>query len=382
MPMTHDYTADFYTEPGCSYLNSAYHGAIPNVAVQAMQEAAQLKQAPYRLPDVAHFEFPDAYRQAVAQLLGGEQKQVVIGDSATHGIMLLVRGLRWNRGDEVIIPQNEFPANRFPWQALEPEGVVLRQVSLSDSQTWLHNIEAALTPRTRVLAVSWVSYATGFRLDLQALATLCRDRGILLVLDGSQGVGGWPLDVKSESFDLLTCATYKWLLGPYGVGFSYISKKLLDELTTPNIHWMRVKGADDFNRLSDCDLDLVQDASRFDVNETANFFNLSAGTASLRYLQRVGPATVRDHVAALLSQLTETLPEGYRVMSDTTPQHRSNIFCIRGRDERHTKKVFGELQAARVYTSLRDGNLRISPHLHNTPNDIERLLEVLNNPSL
>jgi cysteine desulfurase/selenocysteine lyase len=377
MATRNDFTADFYTEPESSYLNCAYHGAIPNVAVEAMQAAALLKQAPYRLPDTAHFEFPAAYRQAVAQLIGGSEQQVVIGDSATHGIMLLVRGLQWQAGDEVIIPQNEFPANKFPWQALEPAGVVLRQVDLSEAQSWLGNIEAALSERTRVISVSWVSYSTGFRLDLEAVSALCRDRGILLVIDGSQGVGGLRFDVNSVPFDLLSCATYKFLLGPYGVGFSYVSKPLLEELTTSNINWMRVKGADDFNRLSECDLDLVADASRFDVNETASFFNLAAGTASLRYLQRIGPGTVEDHVAALLLQLAEALPEGYRVMSDSSPQHRSNIFCIRGKDEKHTCGVFEALQAARVFTSMRDGNLRISPHLYNTPRDIDRLLEVL-----
>lgn len=377
---THNYAQDFYAEPETSYLNCAYHGAIPNVAVEAMNEAAALKQAPYKLLDVAHFEFPKAYRAALAAVLGGDEKQIVIGDSATHGIMLMVQGLHWQAGDEVVISDAEFPANRFPWQSLQQKGVVVRMVSMKGSD-WLTNIQQAITPRTRVVGLSWVSYSTGFRLDLGAASRLCRDNGVKLVIDASQGVGGLPFNVKEVPFDLLTCATYKWLMGPYGLGFSYIGHDLLSELSTPNIHWMRVKGAEDFNRLNDVDLDLVEDASRFDVNETANFFNLAAGTASLRYLQGIGIAQVAAHDAALMQQLLDGLSGGFKVMSDITPEHRSNILCLRGDNETHTQEVFARLREARVFTSLRDGNLRISPHIYNTADDIDRLLRVLGSRS-
>jgi selenocysteine lyase/cysteine desulfurase len=185
---TQDYSQDFHNEPETSYLNCAYHGAIPHVAVRALNEAAALKQAPYRLADVAHFEFPNVYRATLASLLGGDARQIVIGDSATHGVMLLVQGLRWRSGDEVVISNAEFPANRFPWQSLEECGVTVHQVAMNGPD-WLENIQQAITRRTRVVALSWVSYSTGFRLDLQAVSALCRAQGVKLLIDASQGAG-------------------------------------------------------------------------------------------------------------------------------------------------------------------------------------------------
>lgn len=377
MTALRDFSADFHTEPDTSYLNCAYHGAIPHVAVTAMNEAAGLKQAPYRLPDVAHFEFPETYRNEMARFIGGDPRQLVIGDSATHGIMLLVNGLTWQSGDQVILGAGEFPANRFPWESLQELGVEVRSIDLTDA-AWKQNLENSLTERTRVVSVSWVNYSTGFRVDLQALSAVCRQYEVLLVIDASQGIGSLPFRVDDVPFDLLTCATYKWLLGPYGLGFSYVGHKLLRQLSTPNIHWMRVKGAEDFNRLNDCDLDLVEDASRFDVNETANFFNLAPGIASLRYLQEIGLDTVVAHDRALVQRILDGLPQDVTLRSNDEPRHRSNIVALRGRDAKHTQRLFDALRAARVFVSLRDGNLRISPHVYNTAADVDRLLEVLN----
>jgi selenocysteine lyase/cysteine desulfurase len=377
MTAIRDFSADFHREPDTSYLNCAYHGAIPHVAVAAMNEAAALKQAPYRLPDVAHFEFPATYRTTLARFLGSDPRQVVIGDSATHGIMLLVNGLRWESGDELIHAAGEFPANRFPWESLQARGVTLHQVDFS-AAAWREECERLMTPRTRLVSVSWVSYSTGFRVDLQELSRLCRSHGALLVVDASQAIGGLPFQSGDFEFDLMACATYKWLLGPYGLGFSLIGSDLLQQLTTPNVHWMRVKGAEDFNRLDECDLDLVEDASRFDVNETANFFNLAAGTASLRYLQDIGLETIVAHDAALVQRILDGLPGDVVLRSSADHRHRSNIVALRGRDAAHTQQLFDRLQAARVFVSLRDGNLRISPHVYNTAADVDRLLEILN----
>lgn len=283
---TSDYASDFADFGGVTYLNCAFQGPMPLVAAAAAEEALQLKKTPNLIRDEDYFAYPDAYRQAVADLVGCETRDVAVTDSATHGILLMVNGLDWQPGDEVVLPEGEFPANRFPWLSLERRGVLVREVPAESGRATLDAIETAITPRTRVVSASWVSYSSGRRLEIEAVAELCRSRGVLFVLDGTQGVGGLDFSLSTTPCDLLACAGYKWLLGPYGLGFAYVAPELSERLEPGLVNWFAIEGARDFNRLSECRLDFVAGARRFDVNETANFTNVAAGTASLRYLER------------------------------------------------------------------------------------------------
>ncbi|MCP3956863.1 MAG: aminotransferase class V-fold PLP-dependent enzyme [bacterium] len=375
--MTNDYASDFADFGGVTYLNIAFQGPMPRVAAAAAEEALQLKKTPYLISDGDYFSYPDAYRSAVADLIGCDAADVAVTDSATHGVMLLVGGLDWQAGDEVVLPRGEFPANRFPWLSLERRGVKVREVPVGPGLSGLQRLAAAITPRTRAVAASWVAYSTGLRLEIEALARICRDRGVLFVLDGTQGVGGLDFRLSEVPCDLLVCAGYKWLLGPYGLGFAYVEPELGKRLELSNVNWFAVRGARDFNRLSECELAYVPGAARFDMNEAASFTNVAAGVASLRYLERVGVATVEHHVASLLEGLVAGLPVGFRDAGASGTERRSNILCISGPNPERTERAADALAAARVFTSRREGTIRISPHLFNTADEIDRVLEIL-----
>ena len=372
-----DRTADFFDFGGVSYLNCAFHGALPRVAVAAAEEALELKKTPHLIRDEHHFTYPDGYRAAVGELIGAPPLQIAVTDSTTHGIMLLVNGLRWRSGDEVILPKAEFPANLFPWRSLEEKGVVVRQVEISTAEEAPKRIEEAICERTRVVSVSWVNYSNGARLDLGALSQLCRSHGVLFAVDGSQGIGGLAFDLADTPCDLLACSGYKWLLGPYGLGFAYVAPELGDRLSLGNVNWFSIVGARDFNRLSRCDLRFEPGARRFDVNEAANFTNVAAGTASLRYLGRLTPEAVEAHNRSVLERLVEGLPAGFRAVSQLEPAHRSNIVCIAAATEEETERAHAALVEHRIVVSRREGSLRVSPHVFNNERDIDRLLEVL-----
>lgn len=377
-----DPSAEFAGFAGWAYLNCAYHGPMPRVAEEALAAAVALRRNPAFLYDHYHFSFPDAYRRTIAGLIGCDPAQVALTDSTTRGMMLLAGGLDWRDGDEVVVPRGEFPANRLPWLWLGRRGVTLRQVDLGAGAGAAGRIEAALSPRTRLVSVSWVGYSDGRRLDLGPISELCRARGVLFAVDGSQGIGGLPFDLAETPCDLVACSGYKWLLGPYGLGFAYLAPDLAERLDPGELNWFSVEGAENFNALAELPLRPRPGAYRFDANEPANFFNVAAGTAAARWLAAIGPAAVEAHCRALHERLIAGLPEAFVPLGGFAPGAgaatlRSNILCLRGRDRETTARAFSLLRRRRVAVSSRESFLRVSPHLYNRADDVDRLLEAL-----
>jgi cysteine desulfurase / selenocysteine lyase len=375
--MSLDRRADFHDFAGVTYLNCATQGPMPRVATAAVEAALDLKRNPYRIAESDYFLYPDRYRQAVARLVGGRPEEIAVTDSTTAGIMLLVNGLDWAAGDEVVIPEGTFPANRFPWHSLGRRGVTVVTVPERPDGREVERYRAALSPRTRVVSVGWVSYSTGLRYDLAGLGELCRERGVLFAVDGTQGVGGLDFDLGRTPCDLLACSGYKWMLGPYGLSFAWISPALSERLVPANINWMAVRGAEDFNRLADCDLELVPGARRFDRNEAASFFDTAGATASAEYLAELTPKAIEAHARELLDRLVAGLPSGFRTVSDLTPGRRSNLLSIAAPTPEATRAAFDRLLEAHIRPSLREGAIRFSPHVYNTVADVDRVLERL-----
>ncbi len=377
-----DRAREFAGFGGWAYLNCAYHGPMPRVAEEALAAAVALRRNPAYLSDHYHFSFPDAYRRAIAGLIGCRPEEVALTDSTTRGMMLLAGGLDWRAGDEVVVPRGEFPANRLPWLWLERRGVTVRGVDLGAGAGAAGRIEAALTARTRLVSVSWVGYADGRRLDLAPISALCRSRGVLFAVDGSQGIGGLPFDLAATPCDLVACSGYKWLLGPYGLGFAYVAPALAARLEPAEVNWFGMEGAENFNALAELPLAPRPGARRFDANEPANFFNVAAGTAAARWLAAIGPAAVAAHCRALHARLIAGLPAAFTPLGGFAPGApagtlRSNILCLSGPDRETTARAFRLLRQRRVAVSSRESFLRVSPHVYNTEGDIDRLLEAL-----
>lgn len=372
-----DFTSDFHDFDGAIYVNCAFHGAMPRVATDAVEHALSLKKTPHLIRDEYHFTFPDAYRAAVAELIGAAEHDIAVTNSATQGTMILVSGLDWQPGDEVVIPAAEFPSNRFPWRSLEARGVTVREVEISSAEQAIATLSEVVNKRTRVVSVSWVNYSNGLKLDLRALGERCREFDVLFAVDASQAVGGLRFCIDDANIDLLTCAGYKWMLGPYGVGFAWLRPGLAEHLRVSNINWFSLAGARDFNRLSECDLIFEPGARRFDQNEPGNFFNMAGASGAARYLLDVGLREVERHIQGLQDRLIAGLGSGTRSLAPTDRGKRSNILCIALDPPERLELAFERLLEHRIYVSRREGALRVSPHLYNTDAHIDRLLEVL-----
>jgi selenocysteine lyase/cysteine desulfurase len=372
-----DYRQDFADFSPTIYLDCAYQGPFPRATVARLQQAIELKCHPERLQAPEYFGLPDRVRNHLAALIGAEPSDIALTNSATQGVGVVAAGGMLEAGDEVVIASCNFPSNLFTWLHLRRLGVRVHVVKPAAWHVRAEDVLPALTPRTRVLALDWVSYVTGARIDLQEFGELVHRCGGILVVDGTQGVGALELNLRDSPVDALAVAAYKWLLGPYGTGFVYLHPKLRDRLDLPVINWMTVEGSEVFDSLPADTFTLPQSARIFDVPETPSFLNLYGLEASLEFVERAGVRAVREHCRGLLDRLAEGLRElGYRLSDAAEPQHHSTILGFQASSLEATSKLHRRLQANHVAVSLRHGTIRVSPYLYNTREDIDRLLEL------
>lgn len=252
---------------GVTYLNHASTGPIPARTLGAQQEFGGRRAQPWRISYDDQFGTLHRVRDLCASLVGATADEIALMVNTTYGLNVAARCLPLVSGDVIVSSDREFPANVYPWMALErARGVTFRRVPCRDRLADEEALLAALDqPRVRVLTVSWVSFETGLRLDLARLGAACRDRGIYFVVDGMQGIGAAPIDVRACHIDMLACGGQKWLLSPWGTGFVYVRRELVRQLEPQAVGWMSTRASEDFTRLCDYDLTYFDDARRFEV---------------------------------------------------------------------------------------------------------------------
>jgi len=358
------------------YLDCAYQGPFPRVTVERIGRAIELKTRPDRLKAPEYFGLPARVRARIARLTGSRPEEIAITTSATQGIGVAAAGLSLGAGDEVVVASSNFPANLFTWLHLRRKGVVVKVIHPVDREVTVDQAAAVVTNRTRVLALDWVNYSTGYRIDLAAFGAMIRDRGGIFVVDGTQGAGANELDLKALPVDLMACGAYKWFLGPYGTGFAYVAPELLRQLDLAVVNWYSVEGAEDFDSLPREDFRLIHDARVFDSGETGNFINLHALDASLEFIEGVTVQAANGHCRKLLQRLGDGLQSrGYRLSAAALPGHESTILGFQASTPAATAALHQKLAADHIGVSLRHDMIRVSPYLYNDEADIDRVLE-------
>jgi selenocysteine lyase/cysteine desulfurase len=374
-----DWRKEWFEFEDVSFLNAAGQSPLPRAAVRAVQAALEWNKYPHQLPDSAYFELPNRVRGLIARLIGGQPEEVALTTGATGGLAAVAAGLDWKPEDEVLLARGEFPAHGSTWLPLAAAGRLRAQV-VSPGNRFLSadDFLARIGPRTRLVSVSLVRFDDATRLDAARLAEACHAVGAHLLLDVSQCAGAMPLDVRALGADFLVAAGYKWLLSPYGTGFFWARAELIEQLRVGPFYWMALEGADKFHTLQMERWKLAPGARRWDSPETANFFNLAAMEASLEFLLRVGVGTIWEHNRRLMDEMIRRLPLDRCVLaSPADAAARGPFACVAARSAEKTAALYEKLRAAKVIVSLREGALRIAPHLYNTERDIDRLLAVL-----
>lgn len=310
-----------------------------------------------------------------AELIGALPEEIAFVKNTSHGLSLVARGLDFKQGDEIIISDQEFPANVYPWMALEKIGVKLKKIPSQNGILDLTTLPGLITPRTRLVSLSSVQYGTGFRLPISEIGDLCRERGVLFCVDAIQSLGAFPLNVVADQVDFLAADAHKWMLGPEGIGIFYCRKDLIEKLDPALMGWNSVENAHSFDHI---DFKLRPNAARFEEG-SHNVLSLYGLGAAVDLLLEVGV----DRIGERLLHLTDLLIAGLQKMelpllSSLEKKFRSGIITFRLSADKSTPAV-AELQdhlfAKGIYSSVRCGGLRLSPHFYNTEEEIETVLQ-------
>src|SRR5436189_2838212 len=322
--------AEFPWTADTVYLNNASIGPIPERTRRALDEFTAKRTAPHLLPDRELQAGLQAAREAVAGLINAEPCEIALATNTSHGLNLAARALPLNAGDVVLVSDREFPANVYPWLRLKKQGIDV-ELAPCAPEGWPDEdylVERLHDPRVRVLAVSFVQFANGYRADLDRLGVACRANGTYLVVDGIQGVGNSVLDVRETPIDVLACGGQKWLLSPWGSGFVYVRKELIPQLEPTMISWMAFEGTDDFSRLTEYNPTFRGDARRFEMI-TLPYQDFVGFTSSLRLILETGVREIAEVTRAVQEPVVKWAKEnGLRITSPIENGHRSAILCI------------------------------------------------------
>lgn len=359
------------------FLNHASTGPLPQRAVDRIQELTALRAQPWRYTTEMQFDELANARVRCARLIGAEPREIALTVNTSYGLNLAARALPFERGDIVITSDREYPSNIYPWMELEvARGVKLERIPCAGILPDEDAILAALDrPRVRCVVLSWVSFATGYRIDLERIGRACRERGIWFVLDAIQGVSATRLDVRSMPVDIVACGAQKWLLAPWGSGFVWLRPDLVDSLRPVDVSWMATRCSDDFTRLTDYDFTYRENARKFEVI-TLPYQDFAGLNEALDVFFEVGLETVYERVERLTGRIVDWAlgTTDVRLVTPPERERRAGIVAVAPRD---AKAASERLTGAGVVHSFREGAIRLSPHFYNTEEEIDAALALL-----
>jgi selenocysteine lyase/cysteine desulfurase len=310
-----------------------------------------------------------------AALTGVEQDNIALMRNTSQGLSVIADGLALEPGDNVVMASCEYPSVVYPWYAQSWRGVETRLVpAASDGTFSVDDFAPYIDSRTRVLALSWVQFATGYRADLEQFAELAKAHNLLFVLDAIQALGVIPFDAKALGIDVVVTGSQKWLLGPHGTGALYIKPDILDRLHLVNMGACSVVDVIKFDPL---DFSVKGTAQRYEEG-TPNGLGAIGCDKAIEILQQVGIENVQSRVFDLTRHAIDALDrKGYRVQSPREDHRRAGIVLF-DHPDRPSEDLLTEMkQKARVGASIRNGRVRLSPHFYNTLEEIDTAIDAL-----
>lgn len=358
-----------------AYFNCAYMAPMLK-AVRSAGEAAIARTAqPWQVTADDFFTPAERARALFARLIHARTEDVAIIPAASFGISTAAKNLRVGKRQAILLLEEEFPSNVYPWRALaKRDGGDLVVVRRPPDGDWTAAILSAIDDRVAIAALSNCHWADGGYVDLEAVSRALQRVGARLVLDITQSIGVLPIDVSRIKVDYLACASYKWLLGPYSIGFLYAAEE--HHRGEPlDYNWVTRENSEDFTRLVEYRDSYQPGARRFDMGERANFVLVPMVTAALNQLLEWTP----EAIVATLSQITDRIADQAAELGLTSaPRHlrAGHLLGLRFRDGAPPGLV-EQLRARKIFVSIRGNTLRVAPHLFTTPSDVDRLLAAL-----
>lgn len=352
------------------HLDHASVGPISSRVATAMSENAAA-HATHGFDDAWRSEIENV-RAQTAWLVGSKPDNIAFTQNTSTGLSIAANGIAWRPGDNVVLPAHEFPSNYYPWLNLARQGVELRPADAPDGNASIAAIAAAIDEQTRLVTLSAVQYSNGHRYDLAAIGQLCRERGVLFAVDGTQAVGALMVDVEHTGIDVLAVSSHKWMLGPPGIGFVHLSDQALDHIQPSIVGWLSV--TDPF--LFDYRLDLPRSAQKFEPG-TENVIGTLGLGAAVSLLQDFGTAWVEDRILTLTNHICDEVRDRGFVVQSPRENRRGSGIVIFSRAGTDPAILHSQLVAAGVKCAVRAGGIRFSPHYYNTIEEIDTAIAAL-----
>lgn len=358
-----------HTEQGVIYLNHAAVSPLSTRVLRAqighLQDRSSGKIETY-WDDVKQIE---ETKKCVQRMINAESiARIAFAGNTSDALNVIAAGLDWKPGDRILLNDLEFPSNVYPYYHLKSQGVEIDIIHCPDGRMTPESVLEALRPRTRILAISAVQFLSGYRAELAVLGEICRSRGILLIVDAMQAVGGVTVDVQAMKIDGMAAGAAKWQMGPQGIGFLYLTEELQARVHQKYLGWLSVENPWDFFNF---DQALAPTANRYEGG-TINIPGMWGMHAALSTLLEVGPQVIESHILSLTGALLEEFQgiDGVSIYSPTALNERSGILTVVPPARVDPTAAFEDLTRRKIYISLRGGKLRFSPHFYNSLDEV------------
>ncbi|MGH7444595.1 MAG: aminotransferase class V-fold PLP-dependent enzyme [Longimicrobiales bacterium] len=373
--------AQFSLPADAHYLNCAYMGPLSRRTQDAGTAAVLRKADPTRIAVGDFFEESDRARALFAALIGAPAERIALVPAVSYALAIVERNLAGRHGGNVVIAAEQFPSNVYAWRRLcRRTGAQLRTVAppvSADARgaAWNQALLDAIDRDTLLVALPHVHWTDGTRFDLERLAERARQVGAAFVVDGTQSIGALPFDVGRVQPDFVACAAYKWLLGPYSIGFAFVGDRFADGEPLEET-WIGRAGSRDFRALVDYRDDYQPGALRFDVGERSNFILVPMAIAALEQVRDWGAAAIQSYCEHLLQDvLAEAAGLGFRI--EDAEWRGAHLVGLRAPAGIDLAALDAELRRHHVFASLRGSALRVSPNVYNDDGDAGALLAAL-----
>ena len=363
------------------YLNCAYMSPLLTTVEAAGVAGLRRKANPAGLAPHDFFDESEQLRALFAQLIHTTAARVALVPAVSYGIGIASHNVQLHSRQNVVIPGEEFPSNVYAWLAqCQHTGATVRFVERphaeSPAGTWNTRLLEAIDQNTAVVTLSTVHWTDGTPFDLEQIGQRARDVGALFLVDGTQSIGAVPFDFAQVQPDLLVCAGYKWLFGPYQYCFAVVGDRLLE--AEPFEHnWITRKNSQDFSALVNYQTEFQPGAQRFDAGERSNFILVPMLVEALTQIGKWGVANIQAYCTELSSGLAQALQHEKDSPYHIASERSAHLFGVRVADAEQIPAILVELRRRQVYVSQRGTSIRVSPHVYNTTADMSALAEAL-----
>lgn len=359
-----------------TYLNCANMSPLMTAVEQAGIRAISERRRPWTIDASQWFEPAEELRLLFAGLIGAGRDHVALIPSVSYGIAIAKNNIKLNPSQKIVVLDQEYPSNMYAWRELSAEsGAAMVTVKREGDESWTEAVLKAIDTSTGLVAISNCHWTDGSLIQLERVSRKVKEVNARLVIDASQSLGAYPLDVGKIQPDFLVTVGYKWLMGPYNLGYLYADPQYLQDGRPIEFSWMVKAGSDDFTRLVDYTEAYKPGARRFDAGEFSSFIHIPMAMAALAQLTAWGVSSIQE----TLSGLTDTISTGARELGLTVPAREDRVghmVGIRFAGDR-IDEIRKKLVENNIYISFRGSSMRIAPHLYNDERDVERLLGAL-----